>query len=205
MHPDVVAILVILWVIYNGIRGLIKAGTTLPPGATTNSVPGAPLPPGMQQAQGPLAGHYGSPPQAAPPQTVTLQTDPRTASTAYGNLQPGPDQPQRRSANGGVRRRPRAATQTNPALQSNAPMSDTALQFAQEKYASDLAFAEAAQVRRDETRINFSIQTPVAETPTFLSGRNPLVDAIILSQALGRPVCRNGRPIKRYLGHTIAP
>jgi hypothetical protein len=82
-------------------------------------------------------------------------------------------------------------------------MSGTAIAFAQERRESDQEFAAASQVQRDGADAQDQTGATASGSGAYLIGRYSLLDAIVLSQALGPPICRRPRSQNRKIGHTI--
>jgi hypothetical protein len=86
--------------------------------------------------------------------------------------------------------------------QSQAPMSGTALDFAQQRKSSDKVFAVEAEELRDKSDAQARALATDAPVSGILSDRGKLLDAIILSAALGQPVCRRRNRVNRKPGYT---
>jgi hypothetical protein len=224
---ELYGILIIIYLLYSGYKSLVKG--VKPPTGTSGDGSAGPVAPQQPQlpqaARQPLAG----PTNYVEPKLGQAQQRPmqpgeggRQIAGSYGGVQPTPGQPQRRTmqpGEGGRQGGPQpnrgnADRTGRPAqligggpqtVKSQAPMSDTALAFAKERKESDQVFADAAQEQRDSATTQELVSKQPPNQGIFMSGRFPLVDAIVLAQALGDPVCRRRFNNKRNLGHVIQP
>ena len=173
---DIVTGLIILFFVVNGIRNAIKSMTPKPP---PGPAPGSEVST-TATPQRPLAGPYSPPP--------TMQT-----AGAQRPLQPGQLV---RSANPRPAR-PMAGQSAKPpagppatTVVSSAPMSDTAMSLEQQRREIDQLAKLAASTEQQNLATEQQAKTLSSTQSNFLSGRYPLLDAIILSEVLGPPKCR---------------